>query len=509
MNFLSKSRHYFPCFFIYLMVSIFLAVLPTILLSSIPAIAASPAVAAAPLPAKLPTELPAELPVDLNALPQTVHMDISDTKDFWFCPDKAGRYTFQSSGSGDPSIEISDADGGELWADDDSGTGYNFKLSANFASDEIYLVSFGCYQGQTEFDLTVTFAPTCDHRYLAVRQGYAPTLQTPGLADATYCQDCGELIAPAAEIPALLDTITDLPLTAGNLPYLFRSDFSDSADAQNARAYRFTAPVAGTYVLQSRGELDSKAELTDSDFGRAWTDDDGGDGLNFRIEADLAAGETYYLTVGHHVSTLLARSIDVVIGLKAGPELRNPFADVKKTDWYYPYVLRANAMGLMTGTAPDTFKPLAKVTRGVFATVLYRLSGETTTYQPLFPDVKDGLFFSVPVTWAKQTGTITGYTSGTKKGNFGPGDNITREQIATILYRYAIRRGFPTNSAADLQKYTDANRISPFAQGAISWAVANGIIQGTKSGSLNPTGTASRAEIATIIVRFADKFLAK
>lgn len=122
-----------------------------------------------------------------------------------------------------------------------------------------------------------------------------------------------------------------------------------------------------------------------------------------------------------------------------------------------------------------------------------------TSYKALFNDVSNGNFYSVPVTWASQFGVITGYTDGS--GNFGPADDITREQLATMLYRYANKLGYDTTAAKDTNTFPDGNRVSSFAQDSVRWCLGTGIITGDQ-GNINPQGTVNRAVCATMISRF-------
>lgn len=177
------------------------------------------------------------------------------------------------------------------------------------------------------------------------------------------------------------------------------------------------------------------------------------------------------------------------------------YSDVPADAWFYSYVADVSGKDLMTGLNDNTFGPGELLGRGQFATVLYRMSGDTeTVYAPLFPDVTDGSFFSIPATWARNSEIITGYAD----GNFGPADNITREQVATILYRYATSTGLDTSNSVGYSCFPDASSVSTFASTAISWAIGSGIIKGD-NGNINPQGNVSRAVCATMISRFTDE----
>lgn len=182
---------------------------------------------------------------------------------------------------------------------------------------------------------------------------------------------------------------------------------------------------------------------------------------------------------------------------------RHPFTDVGN-EWYTEYICRAYESGVMTGKSASRFCPKTSLTRGEFATTLYRINGtKEYEYRNVFPDVKSGAFYSKAVVWAADTGVVTGYNDGT----FAPAMCVTREQIATMLYRYAKMKGYPVSGAVSLSGYKDKGTVSSFAKEAMQWAVGNGIITGKENGTkLDPRGNASRAETATILVRFTEKY---
>ena len=120
-----------------------------------------------------------------------------------------------------------------------------------------------------------------------------------------------------------------------------------------------------------------------------------------------------------------------------------------------------------------------------------------TIYTDRFLDVGNGLFYTEPVMWASENGIVTGYDN----GMFGPSDHITREQLATMLYRYAKVKGKDVSKRGDLSKFPDSSYISEFAQEAVSWAVAEKIITGDQ-GEINPQGQANRAHAATMMMRY-------
>ena len=171
--------------------------------------------------------------------------------------------------------------------------------------------------------------------------------------------------------------------------------------------------------------------------------------------------------------------------------------------WYYDAVQFAVLKGLFEGTGGDTFSPGAPMTRAMLVTVLYRLAGEPdVTGTNAFPDVENGQWYTNAVLWANQHGIVTGYDN----GNFGTNDNITREQIAAILYRYAQYMGYDVSASGDLAVYADAGTVSGWAGAAMRWANAASFITGRTAATLVPAGTASRAEVAMILMRFAGHY---
>ena len=178
------------------------------------------------------------------------------------------------------------------------------------------------------------------------------------------------------------------------------------------------------------------------------------------------------------------------------------YPDVKTGAWYYDAVQYVSQHGLMTGYQNGRFGPADNLQRQDYVLILARMAGaDLTAYENAtggLSDVKRGSYYAPAVAWAVDNGIITGY----QNGKFGVGDSITREQVATILYRY---NGSPavTNAAATLAAFPDAARVSGFAFEAMAWAVDGGVISGT-NGKLAPTESASRAQIATILMRITD-----
>ena len=177
-----------------------------------------------------------------------------------------------------------------------------------------------------------------------------------------------------------------------------------------------------------------------------------------------------------------------------------PFTDVHEGDWFYEEVLYAYENGLMNGVGDNRFAPNSATTRGMLVTILYRLEGEpAVTGEAGFDDVAAGQWYTDAVIWAAANDIVNGIGD----NQFGPENTLTREQLVTMLYRYAQNKGYDVTASADLSGYPDAGQIQSWAQDAMTWAVAEGIVEGM-DGNLNPAGHATRAQIATILMRFCE-----
>ncbi len=171
------------------------------------------------------------------------------------------------------------------------------------------------------------------------------------------------------------------------------------------------------------------------------------------------------------------------------------FADTN-THWAREAVSFAASRELFQGTSAASFSPNAPMNRAMLATVLYRLEDASASGSHGFTDVPSGTWYTDAVTWASQEGIVTGTGNG-----FNPDGNVTREQLAAMLYRYARSIGMNTYAGANLNRFTDCGKVSGWAEDALVWAVSNGLITGKSEGTLDPTGSATRAEVATVMQR--------
>lgn len=176
------------------------------------------------------------------------------------------------------------------------------------------------------------------------------------------------------------------------------------------------------------------------------------------------------------------------------------FDDVKEGDWFYDAVSYVVEKKLMNGTAEKTFEPNTNMSRAMVATVLYRLDGENKTdVAAAFEDIENDTWYTEGVAWAAEKGVVNGVS----ETEFAPNANVTREQLAAMLYRYA---GSPeVDAEMGMAGFNDVDAISEWAATAMRWAVQNGILNGKDGGMLDPTGNATRAEVSAMIQRFVDK----
>ena len=176
------------------------------------------------------------------------------------------------------------------------------------------------------------------------------------------------------------------------------------------------------------------------------------------------------------------------------------FTDVNAGNWFHGAVDFAVSHNLFNGISATTFEPNAPMTRAMLVTVLWRYEGSPNVGANIFNDVPNGAWYTNAVAWASANGIVSGIGG----GKFDPDGKITREQMATILFRYAEKKGIDTSKRGDLSAFPDANKISAYAKEAIAWAVGEGLINGS-DGKLLPQGNATRAQVATILMRFIEK----
>ncbi len=233
-------------------------------------------------------------------------------------------------------------------------------------------------------------------------------------------------------------------------------------------------------------------------------------GSEIATAAALTPNERYFCaedTVAQFVAVSSATCLIDGYYHSGGTVIINPvnFSDVKSTDWFYTAVTFASDNNLFKGTTPTTFAPQMTMTRGMFVAVLHRLAGQpVVTLSSAFSDVPSSQYYYNAVVWANTNGIVSGYSD----GKFHPDDLITREQMAVILSNYAQYAGYgtayPNTSVYD--SFPDKGSVSAYAINAAKWAAYNGLLSGSY-GKLLPKNTASRSEVAQIMMNFCQRIV--
>lgn len=285
------------------------------------------------------------------------------------------------------------------------------------------------------------------------------------------------------------------------------SDLNITADGAGARV-NFDRGVEAVSVSGS-GTLGLSASVGDVTMRFSGTaangvtltrDDDtltfsGADSGSVVVSEGNATLESTTITPGQDVSVSFAGETEQ----PDEPASDLPYRDVRANDWFYDAVKFVSDEKLMTGTGANTFAPNLTTTRGMIVSILYRLEGgpQINGSSP-FTDVKDDDWYGDAVRWAERAGVV----SGTSATTFAPNAAITREQLAAILMNYANYKHENTSARADLSKYSDAGKISSWANDVMAWAVSKGYISGMTATTLAPQGSATRAQVAAILQRY-------
>ena len=264
---------------------------------------------------------------------------------------------------------------------------------------------------------------------------------------------------------------------------------SDSFEANSGRQGDILVLAEGSGLLWSSGSAVVSGELVDVTAGTQLPDG----GALQTGHRYLAAGE---VTVA--VSSQSAGWSAEGIWRMGGGEEPLPFEDVPEGSWYYDAVRYVYEKGLYAGTSETEFSPAESMERGMITTVLHRLAGcPPVEYAHIFTDVPDGTWYTDGTIWAGQNEIV----SGTGNQLFEPGEDVARQQIAAILYRYAQYVGADVSARGSLDAFSDADQVAAWAVDAVSWASACGIIQGDE-GRILPNNGATRAEVAIMVQRF-------
>ena len=324
---------------------------------------------------------------------------------------------------------------------------------------------------------------------LAYHERVAPTYSAEGRAEHYACTICGALfLDAAAEQPVSAETLVIPKLEQPQNPPVTlpepESPTLEIAETAHGAVVVSTAhPDYGevvTIVPQPEpGYAVEAVTVTDAD----------GEAL-----AVMA------LENGSYQFTQPRGTVTINVTFAKKPVEPLPFVDVAAEDWYGDAVAAVYARGLMTGTAEDTFAPELAATRGMVVSILHRLAGSPTVNAEVFEDVAVDDWYGQAVAWAANEGIA----SGTSAETFSPNAAVTREQLAALLCNFAAQQGVDTTACSDLSNFDDAAAVSDWAQDAVSWAHAEGLLAGTSATTLSPQGEATRAQLAAMLVRFSD-----
>ncbi|MDO4174678.1 MAG: carboxylesterase family protein [Eubacteriales bacterium] len=200
----------------------------------------------------------------------------------------------------------------------------------------------------------------------------------------------------------------------------------------------------------------------------------------------------------------LAMCLAMIPGMAFATDSKIPFSDVEDTAWYYTAVEYNYENELMYGTSDTIFEPNTTLDRAMLVTILHRLDGSPAPKdEASFSDVNSGSWYTEAIAWAAENNIVAGYGDGT----FGPHDAVTRQQTAAIFYRYADYKEYDISATNDLSSFSDAGDVSDWATASVQWTVAVGLISGMDDGTLQPAGTTTRAQLASIMMRFCENIV--
>jgi hypothetical protein len=310
------------------------------------------------------------------------------------------------------------------------------------------------------------------------------------------------------------DTTDDVPTVEGGA--ISSDTISEAAESGTglrveAEAAQVTLSNEALKAIEQLGAENVAVSATAADDG-AVTISITADGENVslpggvKVAIPAESGKVAILVAADGTETVIKKSLvsdgTANVLLDGGATIK--FADTSKTfddvgeTWYTDAVDFATSHELFNGVSDGSFEPEGDMTRAMLVTVLHRLEDEpTTALSGSFDDVSTGRWYSEAVEWASENELIDGYG----EGKFGVNDSVTRQQLATILYRYAGLQGLDLTASGDLSGFTDGGETASWASDAMQWAVGAGILGGNGDGTLDPTGTASRAEVAIMFRR--------
>lgn len=289
-----------------------------------------------------------------------------------------------------------------------------------------------------------------------------------------------------------------------NTTALYNEAAGQAGQAVNASGFAARTGVNGDIVIGSTGS--GLIWVSGSGMVHTGALVDATTGVEMSADGTLTPGHRYL--AGTDVTLVVASDAaqwmgegqwTVTAGDPVKPPVVMPFTDVIQGAWYYDDVVYVYERGLFDGVTGTSFSPSGKMQRCMMTTVLHRLAGKpAVSYTTLFSDIPEGTWYTAGTIWAGQRGVVTGVGY----GKFNPFANVTRQEIAVILYRYGHQMGYDVSQSADLSRFGDSGAVASWGREAISWAVSVGILNGN-NGMLLPNGDATRAEVSAMLHRFA------
>lgn len=282
---------------------------------------------------------------------------------------------------------------------------------------------------------------------------------------------------------------TAAPSPGGSSSYTITTKDTDNGSisvspsrASSGRTVTITVDPDEGYVLDELTVTDSKGE---------------------KVELTKVSDTKYTFTMPRSRVTIEATFVEDPDYVEPDPStsVADIFDDIQPGAWYEDAVQFAYDEGIMTGTSKTTFEPNTTTTRGMIVSILHRLEGNPVVTEEAFSDVSADDWYGKAVAWASSEGIVGGYGDGT----FQPNKAITREEMASILYRYAQYKDQDVSARADLTKYTDADQVGAWAEEVMQWANAEGLINGMTEDTLVPQGNATRAQVAAMFQRYLNK----
>ena len=345
--------------------------------------------------------------------------------------------------------------------------------------------------GGTKYTVTLDYADgeTANSLY-TVTEGTKLTLPTPSRSGYTF----EGWYDGSSRVSSPYKVMKDVTLTAewdyngsssssGSTRYTVSVEDTDNGSVEVSPTRASKGSTVTVTVKPDEGyELD-KLTVTDKNGDRIKLTDKGDGKYTFQMPASKVTVEAEFTAVEPEPEGL-------------------PFTDVTSGDWFYDAVAYVYDKGMMEGTTDTTFAPAMNLTRSMIAQVLYNLEERPEAPGAAgFPDVAAGAWYADAVNWAAARGIVKGYDTGA----FGPEDSVTREQLAAILYRYAQAKGYDTTQGGmAVREFSDSASISDWAQEAMAWAVNAQVLSGKGNGVLDPQGTATRAEVAQMLMNFGE-----